>query len=286
VSTFTIRQATPDDAAVAGKICFEAFYKINSEHNFPPDIPSPEMAIGFCGELFRHPKFYCVVAEENGRIIGSNCLDERSSISGIGPITIDPAAQNRGIGRALMLAVMDRSRQQNAPGVRLVQAAFHNRSLSLYTNLGFAVREPLTVVTGTTVVRQIDGCTVRPAQPADMEACNALCAKVHGHHRGGELSDGIAQKTGFVVERHHRITGYTSAMGFFGHTVGEANVDVMALIASTQQFHGPGIFIPSRNTELFVWCLVQGLRVTQPMTLMSMGLYNKPEGAFLPSVLF
>jgi predicted N-acetyltransferase YhbS len=286
MSTFTIRQATAADAPVAGAICFEAFRKINTDHNFPLDIPGSDIAIGFCDILFRHPKFYCIVAEDNGRIIGSNCLDERSVISGIGPITIDPAAQNRGLGTALMHAVLNRVRQQNAPGVRLVQAAFHNRSLSLYTNLGFAVREPLAVLAGTTVIREIDGCHVRAAEADDLGACNVLCERIHGHHRGGELSDGIAQKTAFVVERNHRITGYTSVMGFFGHSVGEANVDLMALIAHTPEFHGPGIFVPSRNTELFRWCLAQGLRVTQPMTLMSVGLYNEPTGVFLPSVTF
>lgn len=271
---------------MAGKICYEAFFKINSDHNFPPDIPSAEMAISFCSILFSHPGFYCVVAERDGRILGSNCLDERSSISGIGPITIDPAAQNRGVGKALMRAVLQRVEQQKAPGVRLVQAAFHNRSLALYTNLGFAVREPLAVVGGRTAVRQVDGCTVRPAESADLAACNRVCAAVHGHDRGGELADGIAQKTAYVVERHGRITGYTSVMGFFGHSVGEANIDLMALIAGAGEFHGPGIFIPSRNTELFQWALAQGLRVLQPMTLMSMGLYNEPKGAFLPSVTF
>jgi predicted N-acetyltransferase YhbS len=283
---FTIRQATPADAPAAAAICYEAFRKINTEHNFPLDIPNVEMAIGFCDILFRHPKFYNVIAEQDGRIIGSNCLDERSSIFGIGPITVDPTTQNRGVGKALMQAVLDRVQQQRAPGVRLVQAAFHNRSLSLYTNLGFAVREPLTVVHGTTVLRQIEGCHARPAQLADLDACNALCERIHGHHRGGELADGIAQGAACVVERNRRITGYTSLMGFFGHSVAEANVDLMALIANTPEFHGPGIFIPSRNTELFRWCLAQGLRVTQPMTLMSMGLYNEPAGPFLPSVTF
>jgi predicted N-acetyltransferase YhbS len=281
-----IRQATPADVPVAAKICFEAFHRINSEHNFPPDIPNVEMAQGFMTELFRHPKFYCVVAEENGRILGSNCLDERSSIFGIGPITVDPNTQNKGVGKALMQAVLDRTREQNAPGVRLVQAAFHNRSLSLYTNLGFSVREPLTVVNGSTVIKKIDGYNVRPAKPADLDACNDLCTRIHGHHRGGELADSIAQGTAFVVERGGKITGYTSVMGFFGHSVGATNADLMALIAATPQFHGPGIFIPSRNTELFRWCLAQGLRVTQPMTLMSMGLYNAPTGPFLPSVTF
>lgn len=285
-----IRPATPADAQVAGKICYEAFYAINAAHNFPPDIPNAEMAIGFCELLFGHPGFYCVVAEQDGRVIGSNCLDERSSIFGIGPITIDPAAQNRGVGRALMQAVLDRTKERGAPGVRLVQAAFHNRSLSLYTALGFKVREPLAVLAGTTILRQIDGYSVRAAEPADIDACNDLCSRIHGHHRGGELADGIAQKTAFVVERvvgaTRRITGYTSVMGFFGHSVGETNQDLMALIAATSEFHGPGIFVPSRNTELFQWCLAQGLRVTQPMTLMSMGLYNEPTGGFLPSVTF
>jgi hypothetical protein len=41
-----------------------------------------------------------------------------------------------------------------------------------------------------------------------------------------------------------------------------------------------------RNVELFRWGLEQGLRVVQPMTLMSYGLYNEPRGAFLPSVLY
>jgi len=37
---------------------------------------------------------------------------------------------------------------------------------------------------------------------------------------------------------------------------------------------------------LFRWCLDNGLRVVEPMTLMSVGLYNEPVGAFLPSVLY
>jgi predicted N-acetyltransferase YhbS len=87
--------------------------------------------------MFTNPGFYCVVAEAAGRIVGSNCLDERSMIAGVGPVTVDPGAQRVGIGRMLMQAVMDRANGRHAAGMRLVQAAFHNRSLSLYTSLGF-----------------------------------------------------------------------------------------------------------------------------------------------------
>lgn len=285
-TAFTIRQATPADVEASAKICFEAFYKINAQHNFPPDIPSPEIALGFMQMLFTHPGFYCVVAEEDGRIIGSNCLDERSPIAGIGPITIDPNAQNRGVGRALMKAVIDRAAERNFPGVRLVQAAFHSRSMSLYTKLGFDIREPLVGMTGSPINKKIDGCTVRTAKPADLEGCNQLCIRVHGHHRGGELADQVQQGVATVVERHDRITGYCSAMNFFGHAVGESNLDLQALLAAAPAFEHPGILIPSRNAELFRWCLANGLRVVQPMSLMSMGLYNEPQGAFFASVLY
>jgi GNAT superfamily N-acetyltransferase len=282
----TIRRAKPEDAAPSDKICYEAFLRINAEHGFPPDIPFVEAAVGVLTMTFEHPGFYCVVAEDDGRIIGSNCMDERSPIAGIGPITIDPDAQNRGVGRQLMQAVMDRARERNFAGVRLIQAAFHNRSLALYTRLGFDVREPLSVMHGPAIQKRLEGYVVRTATPADQEACNAVCKRVHGHHRGGDLSDSIAQGSAVVVEREKRITGYCSSPTFFGHAVAESNPDLQALIASVEAFDPPGILVPTRNAELFRWCLAHGLRVVEPMTLMTVGLYNEPAGAYLASILY
>lgn len=282
----TIRRAKPEDAPAAGQICYEAFHKINTDHGFPPDVPSPEAGAGLLTQMFSHPGFFCVVAEADGRIAGSNCLDERTAIAGVGPITIDPKVQNRGIGRKLMDAVLDRARERNFAGVRLVQAAFHGRSLSLYTTLGFDVREPLAVFQGPALKKSYEGYTVRRAQTSDVEACNKVAQGVHGHHRGGELADGIQQGTATVVERHGRITGYASSLAFSGHAVAETNPDLQAIIAASDGFGGPGILVPTRNAELFRWCLANGLRVVEPMTLMSLGLYNEPQGAFLPSILY
>jgi GNAT superfamily N-acetyltransferase len=286
MSTPTIRRAKPEDAAASANICYEAFYKVNAEHGFPPDLPAVEPALGVLTTMFGHPGFYCVVAEEGGRIVGSNCMDERSTIAGIGPITIDPSAQNRGVGRLLMQAVLDRARERKFPGVRLVQAAFHNRSLSLYTTLGFDVREPLSVMQGPAIHRKVEGCSVRAASAADLDACNRVCAQVHGHDRGGDLADSIGQGTAAVVERGGRITAYCSSMAFFGHAVAESNLDLQALIAAADGFGGSGILVPARNAELLRWCLANGLRVVEPMTLMTLGLYNEPAGAYLASILY
>ena len=106
-----VRTATPEDSAACGRVCFNAFSAINAAHGFPCDFPGPEASTGLLSMMFSSPGFYCVVAEADGRIVGSNCLDERSVIRGVGPITIDPGAQNLGVGRKLMQAVIDRTNE-------------------------------------------------------------------------------------------------------------------------------------------------------------------------------
>lgn len=282
----TIRRATAADVDACAKICYDAFTTINAQHNFPPDFPAPDVARRVLAMMVAHPGFYCVVAEQNGRIIGSNCLDERTPIAGVGPITVDPTSQNVGAGRQLMLAMMDRAAEKNFAGVRLVQAAFHGRSMSLYAKLGFDIREPLVVMQGFAIGKVPAGYSVRAATPHDLESCNTLCQRVHGHHRSGELSDAIQEGMARVVEHNGRLVAYATIVGFFGHAVAESNYGLQALIGAASEFAGPGFLLPTRNTELFRWCLGSGLRIVEPMTLMSVGLYNEPAGAFLPSISF
>ena len=282
-----LRPAAPNDAEPCGKICYEAFAAINRQHNFPLDFPSPEAGTGVLRHMFSHAGHYCVVAESDGRPVGSNCMDERSVVGGIGPITVDPHAQNQGAGRLLMQAVIDRAAQRRLAGARLLQAAFHNRSLSLYAKLGFVAREPISVMRGAPIARPLDGFRVRAAQANDLETANRLCETVHGFSRGGELGEAIDRGTAVVVESEGRVGGYASVLGFFGHAVCATNEHLQALIAaSTNGFAGPGILVPTRNAELFRWCLNQGLRVMYPMTLMTIGQYSEPAGAYLPSVSY
>jgi len=281
-----IREGTPADAEICGGICYNAFKTISEAYGFAPDFPAPEVAVGLLTWMLEHSKFYGVIAEIEGRIVGSNFLDERNAIAGVGPITVDPTVQNRAIGRRLMDAVHERAAQRNFAGVRLIQAAFHTRSLSLYAKLEYDVREHLACMQGKSIGISIAGHVVRPAAEADLEDCNRVCRDVHGHDRDGELQDAIARGSATVVEHDGRITGYATIIGFFGHAVGETNKDVKALIGAAKEFAGPGFLLPTRNGELFRWCLRNGLRITQPMTLMSKGLYNEPAGAFLPSILY
>jgi predicted N-acetyltransferase YhbS len=281
-----LRVATPDDARECGTIRYQAFKTIAELHHFPSGTPSPEFAAASFSRWISHQGYYVVVAELEGRIVGSNVLDERSTVSGLGPITVDPTVQNRMVGSRLMQAALRRVSERRCPGVRLVQAAYHARSLCLYAKLGFEVRELLINLQGPPLGVEVPGHMVRRAQTHDLEGCNALCRRIHGHDRSGELLDAITEGTATVVEREHRITGYATVVGFAGHAVGESNTDLQALIGGASEFVRSGFLLPARNGELFRWCLDRGLRMVQPFTLMSMGLYSEPQGAYLPSIIY
>src|SRR5882724_1876166 len=82
--SIVLRPGTPEDAAVCGPICFEAFKAIDDEHNFPWDFPSAEVATDLLTTMLSNPGVYSVVAEQDGNVVGSNFLDERSPIAGTG----------------------------------------------------------------------------------------------------------------------------------------------------------------------------------------------------------
>lgn len=282
--TIVLREARPEDAEKCGRICFDSFYSVATQHNFQPDFDSVESATDILDVMLNHDGFYAVVAERNGEIIGSNFLDERADIVGLGPITVLREAQNEGIGRRLLADALERSDGREAAGVRLVQAAYHGRSMSLYVKHGFQVREPLAVIKGPPPGVEIPGYTVRRAQTEDVEACDHLCMSVYGFTRSWELQDAISTGGALVAEVRARVMAYTTSIGFGGHTVGQTPTDIMALVAATDRIHGPGFLLPLRSKDLLTWCLEQGLRIEQPLSLMSRGTYRKPQGVFLPSI--
>src|SRR5687767_6815276 len=201
------------------------------------------------GAWIPHPSVWGVVAEKDGRIVGSNFLDERSPIRGVGPITVDPEGQNGGVGRRLMEAVIERG--EGAPGIRLLQDAFHMRSLCLYESLGFDVKEPVAVTTGKPRSGPVDAVEVRPLAEADIEECGALCERVHGFPRTNELPDALHAMTPFVAVRDGRITAYSTSVSFWpmNHGVAETEDDMRALLLGAASATGEPLafLVPLRS---------------------------------------
>jgi predicted N-acetyltransferase YhbS len=283
----TIREAVPADADACAQICFDAFGGIQDHHRFPRDFPVLEAAAGLMASWVPHPSVWGVVAELDGRIVGSNFLDERGPIRGVGPITVDPQGQNAGVGRRLMEAVLERG--EGAPGIRLLQDAFHMRSLSLYAALGFDVKEPVAVISGNPSSGFPDDVEVRVLEEDDLDECEALCKKVHGFERTNELRDSIQAFKPFVAMRDGRITAYASSVVFWpmNHGVAESLQDMQALLlGAAAAVDEPITFLVPLRSELFRWSLGAGLRLIKPMNLMALGDYQEPRGSWFPSVLY
>ncbi len=283
----TLREAVPADAEACAQICFDAFGAIHDHHRFPRDFPVPEAAAGMMAMWVPHPAIWGVVAEIDGRIVGSNFLDERDPIPGVGPITIDPAGQNAGVGRRLMEAVLERGKE--APSIRLLQDGFHMRSLSLYTSLGFDVTAPCVVMSGTPRGGAVADLEVRPLTEDDLDECGALCKKVHGFERTGALRDSIRGSAPFAAVRDGRIVAYASALTFWqmAYGVAEGEDDMKGLLLGGAAIvDEPIALIVPLQSGLFRWCLEQGLRAVKPMNVMTRGEYEEPQGSWFPSVLY
>lgn len=285
-----VRPIEPADGSECARIAYEAFGGVHDHHRFPRDFPTPEAANQLTGTFIAHPRIWGIVAEADGRIVGSNFLDERGPIAGVGPITVDPQVQGRGVGRALMEAVI--ARGADAHGMRLFQDSFNMQSLALYASLGFEVREPAVVMVGTATSGPSDGVEVRPLGEGDVEECERVCVAVHGFERTAELRDAIQAPplSPVVAVRDGRIVAYATTVTFFpaAHGVAETEDDLCALIAGALAVSDvPASFLlPTRQAGLFRWCLSQGMRPIKPMTYMTLGEYQEPQGAWIPSVLY
>ena len=67
-----LRPASPEDISPAGTICYLAFKSIAEAHNFPPDFPDPESAIGLMRHLLsRTDRDRCTVVHVEHRPIGA-----------------------------------------------------------------------------------------------------------------------------------------------------------------------------------------------------------------------
>jgi predicted N-acetyltransferase YhbS len=284
-----IRPVTSADVESCGHVIYKAFCGIADRYNFPHDFFSPEHAHGFAQMLIGNPTIYGVIAESDGKFVGSNFLWEQNEIAGVGPITVDTDAQASGVGRLLMQAVIEHGK--DAPGIRLVQDAFNSTSMSLYASLGFDVKEPLVLIEGMIASElPVAGVEVRPIEDEDYVACDKLCRKVHGFSRVEELR-AIAQTIpAFIATRENRLVGYASAPNIWqmNHALAETDEDMqLLLIGAANLTKQPLSFLlPTRQGDLFRWCLKKGMKVVKPMTLMSMGAYQEPQGSYLPSVLY
>jgi GNAT superfamily N-acetyltransferase len=269
------------------QICYDAFGELHERHQVLRDFPTLEFAQMVIGLFVTRPEIYGVAARVDGALAGSNYLSLLDETAGIGPISVAPGHQGKGVGRALMQAVMDEAERRKIRQVRLVQETANTTSAPLYAKLGFQVREPLALMTLTPA--EATDTTVRAFQPDDFPILEELCRRHYKVSRLNELkfwtSLGLPL---FVRERQGRVRGYFLP-GKLGHTVAETAADALALFGEAARVVPADqamMLCPMRPTELYHGALHAGHRVAKVLTLMTRGPYSAPDGAWTASYLY
>lgn len=283
----TIRPVTPELVAPLAQICFEAFGTLHDRHGVERDFDSVETAGMMIGMVSTRPDFagYVAIDADCKAILGSNFIQFSDPVAGVGPITIDPAAQARGVGKALMLAVMNEAKRRGVTQVRLMQESINTSSLSLYTKLGFDWRECCSLMRPTPAAADDPRC--RPITESDLPAIDAISRRHYGSSRineaAGLLKIGLP---GFILSRGGNDVGYYF-IGFIGHGFAETDADMADLIAHTLR-HAPPHFhkllLPLGQNNLHRTLMSRGGRTIKMFNYMTTGPYTRPIGAWVPSI--
>jgi ribosomal protein S18 acetylase RimI-like enzyme len=289
--SLVIRLIEYNDAKNCGKIGYQAHKTISSAHGYPSEQPSEEFGIGLIRSLLENPNSWGVLAERQGKTLGSIFLHKfpPSPVAVIGPLTVHPSAEGGGVGRMLMDAALTQAYEQNYDQIRLVQSPSDIRSFVLYTKYGFTLREPLLLMQGQPLknINNTSSANFRPVRnDNDVSVCNELCKSVHGFSRELELRQAKDQDVATMIEQDGVVTGYAAGLGILGHAVAKSNEELKALIINASAILGPGFFVPARNHELVNWLFKNAFQIGWPANLMTIGPYQDPVTPFLPSLAY
>jgi ribosomal protein S18 acetylase RimI-like enzyme len=290
--SLTIRAPKVSDIDPCGRIMFEGFKKINESRGYENiEVPDPRIGRQLAAFCIKNPSYWGAVAELDGKVVGSTFTDERNKeICGYASISVDTSIQGRGIGSRLVNAAFERSRSRGSKCIRFLQHTFNNYSLGLYTTLGFKVKELVVLLGSKIMERGSRDIEIRKMTSGDLNECAALCKKVYGFERTGELRDSLYLFNPFVALRDGNITAYVSSPDTWcqNHGVAETDNDMITLLQGirSEMTKPLYIFVPAKQTEFFRKCLDMGWRLVKPFTLMSIGKYHQPKGCYLTSIVY
>jgi len=157
---------TVDRIPALSLIWHQAFSALHDSLGLERDIPTPEVGGMIISHVVKRPDYTGVMAVLDGKIVGSNFLLHADEVAGVGPITVDPPVQAKGIGRALVQWVIDESRRRGIRQTRPFQEALNITSLSLYTSLGFDWRDSAALTQAMPAPEEDPN--IRPLGPEDL----------------------------------------------------------------------------------------------------------------------
>jgi GNAT superfamily N-acetyltransferase len=215
-----------------------------------------------------------VAADAGGATVGVGLRWSFGDVGTIGMVLVAPERQGRGIGRALMQALIADS------GSRALMLNATAEGLPLYEKLGFVstglVRQHQGRLSG---LPPAPGVPLRRAMPADHAALCALDAAIFGTDRTALIGTLLANGDAWLVDRGGQPSGFAILRAFgrgmiVGPIVGSGEDDAIALMAAATKAAPPGVLrvdIPAEAERLAAWLTAAGLPAIDTVTVMLRG---------------
>jgi GNAT superfamily N-acetyltransferase len=195
----------------------------------------------------------------------------------IGLVLVAPDRQGRGIGRAVMKALI----AESEPRTLMLNATAEG--LPLYEKLGFVstgfVRQHQGRLAEGAVLPATPAVPLRCAVPTDRAALCALDAAVFGADRSELISSLLVSGDAWLVDRTEQPAGFAILRAFgrgmiIGPIVASSEDDAIALVAAAAKAAPPGVLridIPAHAEGLAAWLTAAGLPAIDTVTVMLRG---------------
>ncbi len=289
--TFEIRRMTREDIPEVGRIGVEAFNDLMARHNRPPLYPDPQVGpLAATAYVSIDPERSLVAIDEN-RIIGSIFYRRRGETVSVGPATVAPAAQGRGVGTKLFQTVIER--EPNARSMRIMQDSLNLASFELLVRIGYSLGEEVAMFTLPAGFREEHESdpTVRVARAEDMGEILALDRRLFGSDRKRDFE--FLRRFGKILAIHSgkALDAYLAQMPTPGRIMlGPGGADSPEALRRLVQ-HAVGetlgelsLLVPARDYENIKPLLATGFRLVGLSNLMYRGSWTPPAGAYAYSL--
>jgi GNAT superfamily N-acetyltransferase len=289
--TFEIRRMTRDDIPEVGRIGVEAFNDLMARHNRPPLYPDPQVGpLAATAYLSMDPE-RSLVATDGARIVGSVFYRRRGDNVSVGPATVAPAAQGKGVGTKLFQATIER--EPNAASMRIMQDSLNLASFELLVRIGFALGEEVAMFTLPAGFREEHDAesAVRVARGEDIGEILAMDRRLVGSDRRRDFE--FLRRFGKILALHEggALRGYLAQMPTPGRTMlGPGGAETPQALHRLVR-HAVGetlgelsLILPARKHENVKPLFQLGFRLVGLSNLMYRGDWRAPAGDYAYSL--
>lgn len=299
-AAMTIRTMSSDEESTVGTLIHEstnAWYKAKLGHEI--FTGKPEDCKIFIDTYQLLDPGCCLVAEDEGKIVGACFYHPRETHVGVGIMAVRPEATGSGVGRALLDEVIKRA--EDLP-LRLVSSAMNLDSYSLYTRAGFG---PVAVYQDMRIPPDVE-LPPPPAGPGSVRMANVshlfgmadLEEEISGIRRAKDLAHFVRNPGGYWTTFVHiapsgKIDGWLSSVDHAGcRMIGpgvmrDENAALALLHMQLSQARGgsPVFLIGTHESYLIAELYKWGARNVEIHFAQVRGSFSPPGGIIMPTFL-